>query len=115
MVKQKKSGFCLLGIGDPSLEVKLDSFIGLLVFWDPLVCWAPWDFNGDVRPALHSTMMCFLGGRGVGRSGTASVAPLLFMGKVLPKHVKRHVLETRTILQNNPLREFSFVLILTFR
>ena len=49
-------------------------------------------------------MMCFLWGRGGGQSGTASVAPLLFMGKVLPKHVKRHVLDTRTILQNNPFQ-----------
>jgi len=28
--------------------------------------------------------------------------PQLFVGKVLPKHVKRYVLEARTILQNNP-------------
>ena len=47
-------------------------------------------------------VMSGLGGQGVGRSGAVSVAPLLFMGKVLPKHVKRHVLEARTILQHNP-------------
>jgi len=52
--------------------------------------------------AFRSTTICFLGGRGVGRSGVASVAPLLFMGKVLSKHVKRHVSEAHTILQNNP-------------
>jgi len=52
--------------------------------------------------AFRSTTICFLGGRGVGRSGAASVAPLLFMGKVLSKHVKRHVSEVHTILQNNP-------------
>jgi len=33
-------------------------------------------------------VMSGLGGQGVGRSGAVSVAPLLFMGKVLPKHVK---------------------------
>ena len=38
MIKKKKTGFYLLGIGDPSLEVELDSFVSLLVFWDPLVC-----------------------------------------------------------------------------
>ena len=52
--------------------------------------------------AFRSTTICLLRGRGVGRSGAASVAPLLFMGKVLYKHVKRHVSEPRTILQNNP-------------
>jgi len=52
--------------------------------------------------ALRSTTMCVLGGRGGGLSGAASVAPMLFMGKVLPKHVKRHVSEACTILQNNP-------------
>jgi len=52
--------------------------------------------------AFPSTNICFLGGRGVSRSGAASLAPLLFMGKVLSKHVKHHVLEAHTILQNNP-------------
>ena len=52
--------------------------------------------------AFRSTTICFLEARCVGRSGAASVAPLLFMGKVLSKHVKCHVLEAHTILQNNP-------------
>jgi len=92
MIKQKKIRLHLLGIGDPSLDVELDSF---LVFWDPLVSGISVVMSGL---ALRSTNMCFLGGRGGGRSGAASVAPLLFMGKVLPKHVKRHVSEARTIL-----------------
>jgi len=37
MTKQKKIRLHLLGIGDPSLDVALDSFVSLLVFWDPLV------------------------------------------------------------------------------
>ena len=47
----------------------------------------------------------FLGGRGTGRSGAASMAPLLFMSGVLPKHIKRPVSETHSILQNNPIEE----------
>jgi hypothetical protein len=36
------------------------------------------------------------------------VTPLLFMGKVLPKNVKRHVSEARTTLQNNPFEGIQF-------
>jgi len=66
--------------------------------------------------ALRRTTICFLGGRGVGRSGAASVAPpcsswARFFPNMLSAMCRRRVLFCKI----TPLREFSFALILTFR
>jgi len=64
--------------------------------------------------AFRSTTICFLGGRGVGRSGAASVAPcsswVRFFTNMLSAMCRSRVLFCKI----TPLKEFSFTLIMTF-
>ena len=98
MIKKKKTGFYLLGIGD---EVKLDSSISLLFFWDPVVCGISVVMSSL---ALRSTTMCFL----VGQGGSSWVR---FFPNILSAMCWRLVLFCKIPLS----REFSFGLILSFR
>ena len=75
-----------------------------------------WSFAGPIRYvllvmshlALRSTKMCFLGEKGAGESRAASVTPLIFGGKILPKNVTHYTTEARTDSQNNSFEGIIF-------